>query len=308
MSMKIEKPSLEDARLLTAFIGETRKGKTLSALRFMRGLIGPEGKLGAIDTEAKRIGAYARDHDFDVINLEAPFTPEKYIEALRAFEDAGYDGVIIDSVFHEWEGVGGILEIVDSSPVKNEFTRWKEPKKRHQKFVQDMLRSKMHIAACFRAKEKFSMQKNDKGKVVPVSRGIQVQQDENIPYEFMVQVTMKGDGYADVLCPIGIRQAFKADERISEATGAAVAAWLGDVKRDPELERLQRAAGDEAENGIDALKEFWSSLTPAQQKKLEPFKDGYKSRAANAEPVIEPANENSADLENPFEDKSAAAE
>ena len=48
--MKIEKPSLENARLLTAFIGETRKGKTLSALRFMRGLIGPKGKLGFIDT------------------------------------------------------------------------------------------------------------------------------------------------------------------------------------------------------------------------------------------------------------------
>ena len=69
--------------------------------------------------------------------------------------------------------------------MKNEITRWKEPKKRHRKFVQDLLRSRMHIAACFRAKEKFSLQKNGRGKLIPVSRGLQVQQDENLPYEFM---------------------------------------------------------------------------------------------------------------------------
>lgn len=100
--MQIEKPSLADARLLTAFIGETRKGKTLSALRFMRGLIGTQGKLGFIDTEEKRAGVYSRDNEFDVINLSAPTMLEKYIEALRVFETAGYDGVVIDSVSREW--------------------------------------------------------------------------------------------------------------------------------------------------------------------------------------------------------------
>lgn len=304
--MEIVKPSLTDARLLTAFIGETRKGKTLSALRFMRGLIGPKGKLGFIDTEEKRAGVYSRDHDFDVINLEAPFTPEKYIEALRAFEDAGYDGIVIDSVSHEWEGIGGILEIVDGRPEKNDFAKWKEPKKRHRKFVQEMLRSKMHLAACFRAKEKYSIVG---GK--PVSRGVQVQQDENVPYEFMIQVKMLGDGFAEVLCPISIKGAFSDKERICEKTGADVAAWLGDVKRDKELEILLRSAGDEAELGESQLREFWKTLTPAQQKKLQPHMEIYKARAAaidsGAEPVSEPANENT-DLEDPFGQKIAAAE
>lgn len=298
--MKIEKPSLENARLLTAFIGETRKGKSLSALRFMRGLIGPEGKLGFVDTEEKRAGVYARDHDFDVINISAPFTPEKYIEALRIFEDAGYDGVIIDSVSHEWEGKGGILEMVDTSTERNEFTRWKEPKRRHRKFVQDLLRSKMHVAACFRAKEKFSLQKNEQGKLVPVSRGLQVLQDENLPYEFMVQITMQGDGFATVLCPAGIRHAFKEQERISEEAGAAVAEWLGDVKRDPELELLQRAAGDEAERGIGALQAFWGTLTKSQQMKLKPLMEDFKGKAREAD--AHPSHESAANanLENPF--------
>lgn len=308
--MKIEKPSLESARLLTAFIGETRKGKTLSALRFMRGLIGPNGKLGFIDTEERRAGVYSRDHEFDVINISAPFTPEKYIEALRAFEDAGYDGVVIDSVSHEWEGVGGILEIVDSSTVKNEFTRWKEPKKRHRKFVQDLLRSRMHVAACFRAKEKFSLQKNEHGKLTPVSRGIQVQQDESVPYEFMIQVQMLGDGFASVLCPIGIRGAFKDDQRISEETGAAVAAWLGDVKRDPELELLVRTAGDEAEAGLAALEEFWKTLTKAQQLKLKPSMPGFKERAKAVDDGAAPASGASgaaaANLDDPFNQSAAA--
>jgi hypothetical protein len=298
--MKIEKPSLESARLLTAFIGETRRGKTLSALRFMRGLVGSSGKLGFIDTEEKRAGVYARDHAFDVINISAPFTPETYIEALRTFEDADYDGVVIDSISHEWEGKGGILEIVDSSDVKNEFTRWKEPKRRHRKFVQDLLRSRMHVAACFRAKEKFSLQKNEQGKLVPVSRGLQVQQDENLPYEFMVQITMRGDGFATVLCPAGIRHAFREDERINEEAGAAVATWLGDVQRDPELGLLQRTAGDEAERGIDALQTFWSTLTKSQQLKLKPLMEDFKGKAREAD--AHPSHESAANanLENPF--------
>lgn len=306
--MKIEKPSLENARLLTAFIGETRKGKTLSALRFMRGLIGPKGKLGFIDTEEKRAGVYARDHDFDVINIAAPFTPETYIEALRTFEDAGYDGVVIDSISHEWEGKGGILQIVDSSDVKNEFTRWKEPKKRHRKFVQDLLRSRMHIAACFRAKEKFSLQKNEQGKLVPVSRGLQVLQDENLPYEFMVQVTMLGDGFATVLCPAGIRHAFREGNRISEEAGAAVATWLGDVMRDRELELLFRTAGDEAEHGEEALRAFWSTLTKSQQLKLKPKMDGLKSKArdADAAPAGVASGAATANLEDPFNQSAAA--
>ncbi len=298
--MKIEKPSLENARLLTAFIGETRKGKTLSALRFMRGLIGPEGKLGFIDTEEKRAGVYARDHDFDVINISAPFTPETYIEALRAFEDAGYDGVIIDSVSHEWEGKGGILEIVDASTERNEFTRWKLPKQRHRKFVQDLLRSRMHVATCFRAKEKFSLRKSEHGKLTPASRGLQVLQDENLPYEFMIQITMLGDGFASALCPIGIRSAFRDDQQISEDTGAAVAAWLGNVTRDPELELLQRTAGDEAERGIGALQAFWSTLTKSQQMKLKPLMENFKvkAREADAHPSHESAA--NANLEDPF--------
>lgn len=153
------------------------------------------------------------------------------------------------------------------------------------------------------------MQKDEQGKTVPVSRGIQVLQDENVPYEFMVQIQMLGDGYASVLCPISIRGAFEDDERISEETGARVAEWLGDVKRDLELELLIRTAGDEAEHGTDALKEFWGMLTKEQQLKLKPRMEVFKSRAAEIDATPAASNDAAAaggvDLKSPF---SAAAE
>jgi hypothetical protein len=51
-----------------------------------------------------------------VLNLEAPFTPEKYIEAIKCAKEQGFECVIIDSLSHEWFGTGGILEIHSNMP------------------------------------------------------------------------------------------------------------------------------------------------------------------------------------------------
>lgn len=83
-------------------------------------------------------------------------------------------------------------------------------------------------------------------------RGLQVQQDESMPYEFIVQITMRGDGFASVLCPTGIRHAFKEEERVTE--------WLGDADGDRELEFVQRTAGDEAEKGINAVRKAGATM------------------------------------------------
>ncbi len=46
-----------------------------------------------------------------VQKLKAPYTPERYTEALQACIDAGMQVVIIDSASHEWDGKGGVLQI-----------------------------------------------------------------------------------------------------------------------------------------------------------------------------------------------------
>jgi hypothetical protein len=56
---------------------------------------------------------------YNTIDLEPPYNPERYIEAINACVEAGDEVIIIDSLSHEWNGEGGILQIVDQT--KNKF-------------------------------------------------------------------------------------------------------------------------------------------------------------------------------------------
>lgn len=141
-----------------AFCGKSGSGKTYSALLFARGYVGDTGKICVIDTENGRVDTYANDNNigqFDVIDLTAPFTPERYLEAYEvACNLVGKDGfVIIDSGSHEWEGDGGTLEFAETQS-NNSAGKWNKPKQRRKKFVQAMACPKVPTIICFRIKDK----------------------------------------------------------------------------------------------------------------------------------------------------------
>jgi len=141
-----------------AFCGKSSSGKTYSALLFARGYVGAKGKIVVIDTENRRSEAYANDTEvggFDILELNAPFTPERYIEAYEAAcKYVGQDGfVIIDSGSHEWEGEGGILEMADASST-NSVMKWVKPKLRHAKLVHRIANPLAPTIICFRIKDK----------------------------------------------------------------------------------------------------------------------------------------------------------
>ncbi|MDR9788379.1 MAG: AAA family ATPase [Peptococcaceae bacterium MAG4] len=83
--------------------------------------------MALIDTERGSGELYAHLGEYDVCSIEAPFTPEKYIEAIRAAEGAGYDTIIIDSLSHAWAGPGGVLDIHGHAADKsgNSWTAWR---------------------------------------------------------------------------------------------------------------------------------------------------------------------------------------
>ena len=63
--------------------GASGSGKSYSALRLATGIAKKgKGKVAAIDTEAGRIRYYANEFDFDDLQLDEPYTPEKYINAI----------------------------------------------------------------------------------------------------------------------------------------------------------------------------------------------------------------------------------
>lgn len=142
-----------------AFVGKSSSGKTYSALLFARGYVGKQGKIIVIDTENERSLCYAGDSEighFDVLSLQAPYTSERYIQAyIQACMHVGKDGaVIIDSMSHEWEGIGGILEEVEKFTGKNKVMAWNLPKRRHNKLVHQLANPQAMTILTFRIKDK----------------------------------------------------------------------------------------------------------------------------------------------------------
>ena len=96
------KATRKQKKLKLALEAVSGGGKTWSALEIMRGIIGPQGKMAVMDSENDSASLYSDRHDFDTMNLRAPYTAKLYIDGIKAAIDAGYNGLIIDSISHEW--------------------------------------------------------------------------------------------------------------------------------------------------------------------------------------------------------------
>ena len=110
--------------------GSSGSGKTYSALRVAKGLkqaiskaVDKEVKVAFIGSESQRDLIYANEFEYDILQLEAPFTPESYVSAINDAISEGYEILVIDSLTHEWSGTGGILDIHGKIP-GNSYTAW----------------------------------------------------------------------------------------------------------------------------------------------------------------------------------------
>lgn len=167
-------------KLRVALIGPSGSGKTYSALRLAKGI---GGKVALIDTEGDRGTYYADEFDYDRMQLDPPFTPERYIAAIREAEQAGYSVLIMDSASHEWIGKGGILEIHGNMP-GNSYANWNSVTPRHDAWVDAQVRCKCHLIVTLRGKDEYVLAENDKGKQVPQKVGIGPVQRGGLEYEY----------------------------------------------------------------------------------------------------------------------------
>ncbi len=296
--LQITKAVRQGSPVIIDIYGYSGSGKTLSALLIARGLAGPKGKIGMLDTERGRGKIYAGDPDvgdYDYAELTAPFTPERYIEAIDEFEKGDYAALIVDSSSHEWDGLGGVLDVAGESKAKG-LLKWANPKARHKKFVQRLLRSKMHLILCVRAKEKFvqKMVRQDDGtmKEVIVSEGMIPIQEKSFVFETSVQLFLpvaKTDAdrgrYVVEKCPRALLGAFPGGEKITVQTGRMISEWVaGGVPVDTIFETAKHAGEAAAEKGMAALQAWWGSAeAKPHQRRLLPFMDNLKSIAATTD-------------------------
>jgi DNA polymerase III delta prime subunit len=241
---EIKKAERKGACVTISLAGESGSGKTYSALRLARGLVGPNGKIGVIDTEQKRASLYADCFGgFDVIDLEPPFSPERYAEAIETFKKAGYNAVVIDSMSHEWESEGGILDTVDQINKKYiEKTgnthglglgAWKEPKARHRALMNKIVNSGMHLIICYRVKYEMVEQIVNGKKTMVKSTEPSIVQEPNSLYDITCEVILKNKKVEKLRkSPEGIEFCFKPDHQLTEQDGADVIEWLSSKQRD----------------------------------------------------------------------------
>lgn len=273
------------ARLVIGLAGQSGTGKTYTALQLAWGLANFDAKkVGFIDTENKRGSLYAdalRDangnvHRFLIGDLYAPFSPERYIQAIKAFEQAGVEVLVIDSVTHEWEGIGGCQEIaVATGSVK--MPNWAKAKEEHKRFMNVLLQCDMHIILCVRAREKveISKQKNQQtGRMETVVTPIGVQPicEGNMMFEMTASCMMHDEGTRqDVLkCPAELRGILgRGNSYITPVDGKSLREWVdgADQSEDPKIEKWRNSLRGQCEQGLSHLKACWDKV-PAEIRKV----------------------------------------
>jgi hypothetical protein len=164
-----------------ALQGISGSGKTYSALLIAYGITNDWSSIAVIDSENHSANLYSSLGKYNVLNIGAPFTPEKYIQAIKLCESAGMKTIIIDSITHEWES---ILDI-HANMAGNSFTNWSKLTPVHNNFVQTILQSPLHIIATIRTKQDYVLQEKN-GKQVPEKVGLKAITREGMDYEFTI--------------------------------------------------------------------------------------------------------------------------
>lgn len=224
--MQFQKAQRRKAKLRLAITGPSGSGKTWGALKLGKGL---GGKMAVIDTERGSASLYTHLAEFDVLELSPPYTPERFIEAIQAAQGAGYEVLVIDSASHEWNGVGGCLELVDkvaSAKYKgNSWSAWNDITPRHRAFLDAMLRSDMHIICTMRSKTE-TAQTEENGRKKVVKLGMKSEQRDGVEYEFTTVLDLTHDGHY-ALASKDRTGLFAGDPQpITEETAHALLEWL----------------------------------------------------------------------------------
>lgn len=191
--MKLQPATRKQVKLKLNLSGPSGSGKTMGALLMAKGLVGEWSKIAVIDTENSSASLYSHLGDFSTIDLQAPYSPERYIEAIDICMKAGIECIIMDSSTHEWTGSGGCLDIneaIAQSKFKgNSWSAWSHTTPRHDSFVNKVLQCPVHVITCTRSKMETVMGEDKRVKKL----GMKDMQRDGWEYELTVSLNIDRD-------------------------------------------------------------------------------------------------------------------
>jgi hypothetical protein len=268
--------------------GVSGSGKTFTALLMARGMVDKASEIGFLDTENKRGSLYADilDAPFMIGDLYPPFSPKRYSEAIKEFQEAGVKVLVIDSISHEWEGEGGCDDIANALKADGsarKVANWIGAKREHKSFMNTLLQCNMNIICCIRAREKTDF----KDPAKPVSLGIQPICEKNFMFEMTASLLVENEGKTQrfLKIPEFLKKAFgNGNGYLGQETGKKIMEWINTgEKEDPEIVRIKSEMLMACEFGLAGVIAIWNKLSPPMKKKLESHKNVCKEAAEEYE-------------------------
>jgi hypothetical protein len=261
--MELQKAQRKQAVIKMGLQGPSGSGKTYSSLLLAYGLVKDWDKIAVIDSENHSADLYAHLGDYSVVTIGPPFSPAKYIEAIELCEAAGMEVIIIDSISHEWDGAGGILDY-HSSLMGNSFTNWSKVTPMHNSFVNKILQSPAHIIATIRSKQDYVLSERN-GKVVPEKVGLKGVTRDGMDYELTIVFDIDVKHHATASKDRTGLFSDKPAVIITEATGAMIKDWCmsGFKVSDIEAEIDQCTTIDGLRHILMKYQEFRKKIEPS---------------------------------------------
>lgn len=247
--MKLRPSERKKAKIKLALQGSSGSGKTYSSLLIAKGLTNDNlSKVAIIDTENGSADLYAHLGSYNVLSLQPPFTPDKYVQAIEICEKANMQVIIIDSISHCWE----YLLDYHSKMAGNSFTNWAKIKPLEKVFLNKILQSPTHIIATMRTKQDYVLQQKD-GKYIPEKVGLKSISRDGTDYEFTLVFDVDIKHFAiSSKDRTGLFMG-KPEFMISASTGKKILEWCNNGTSLDEVRNLIKECKD-----IEALRKLYN--------------------------------------------------
>jgi hypothetical protein len=273
----IKKATKKAKKLRLGLSAASGFGKTYGALLTAKGLCGGDlSKVCVIDTEKDSATLYADLGGYSTLQLSAPYSPERYINAITAAEQAGFSVIIIDSITHEWDGPGGCLEIHAS--LGGKYQDWSKVTPRHDAFVNKILNSSCHIITTVRRKQDYEMSSVN-GRMSVQKVGTKEVQRDGFEYELDINFEVTNENHLVKASKDRTRLfANQPEFIITEETGKKILDWCnqGTSSIDDALASIRAA------NDIGTLTSIYKTYE-GELKDNKDFMDALKARKAKLE-------------------------
>jgi hypothetical protein len=280
MKFKAVEAVREKIAVKIALMGASGSGKSYTSLRLATGMLdemekidGKRGKILLANTEGSRGRYYANEFKYDIVDLESPYNPELFIDLINYAVDEKYSVLIIDSSSAEWEGKGGCLEL--QQQLGGKYQDWSKVSPRHDRFIDALALSPIHIIATMKGKDQYEVDKDDRGKVSVKKLGVGAKQREGFEYNFTCTFNIDRDSHVAKSEKDNTHIFEKeGDVLLSEAFGEKIIKWANSGEgvsiSDIKFAENREATGDgtvteanELANKLSEIKSLTGALTSA---------------------------------------------